>query len=218
MSWVQQQADQYLAAQPVSGNPYFAALPAKMTRESFLDSQSQFYHAVRFFARAMGALLARQPDSASRQVLMHNLAEEHGWDEEQGGDFRPGLAHDRTFLQFLDSLSARPGSQGPEVRAFNLALLGACSSETVPFAFACLGMIEYAFADISAFIGTTVVARGWVSQERLVHYSLHAEIDKRHAAEFFEVIEGAPEEEVLAGLLYGWHIFAQLYRTLAERA
>lgn len=59
-----------------------------------------------------------------------------------------------------------------------------------------------------------MVQRGWVSQEQLVHYSLHAEIDKRHAAEFFEVIEGAPKPEVQEGLRYGWHIFAQLYRGL----
>lgn len=208
MSWVLEQADQVLAAQPIDSHPYFSDLPAQMTRERFLTGQNQFFHAVAFFSRAMGALLARQPDSASRQVLMHNLAEEHGLEEGHS------LAHDRTFLQFLDSMNSRPDPQGPPVRAFNLALYGACSSEPVAFAFACLGMIEYAFADISARIGATVVQRGWVSQDELVHYSLHAEIDKRHAAEFFEVIEGAPEREVKEGLLYGWHIFAQLYRYL----
>lgn len=211
MSWVQEAADRVLQRQSLTSHPYFAALPALMTRERFLDSQQQFYHAVRFFSQAMGALLARQPNSEARRVLMHNLAEEHGMDEEHP------VAHDRTFTQFLASLESEPGPQDPEVRAFNLALYGACASEAVPFAFACLGIIEYAFADISALIGTTVVARGWVAQEQLVHYSLHAEIDKRHAAEFFDVIEQAPPEEVQAGLRYGWHIFSQLYRSLGER-
>jgi len=188
-----------------------------MSLERFLDSQSQFFYAVGFFSRAMAALLARQPDSASRQVLMHNLAEEHGWDEEKGGQFRPGLAHDQTFLQFLASLQGRPNTQGPEVRAFNLALYGACVSESVPFAFACLGMIEYAFADISALIGGAVVQNQWISADALVHYSLHAELDKRHAGEFFEVVENQSPEEVQAGLAYGWHIFSQLYRSLGER-
>lgn len=211
MSWVQEQADRILAARPIHEHPYFADLPESMSRERFLDGQRQFFHAVSFFSRAMGALLARQPDSASRQVLMHNLAEEHGLDENHG------LAHDRTFAQFLTSLQSEPGPQDPQVRAFNLALYGACAGESVAFAFATLGIIEYAFADISALIGTTVVNRGWVAQADLVHYSLHAEIDKRHAAEFFEVIEGAPAEEVEAGLTFGWHIFSQLYRALAER-
>lgn len=128
------------------------------------------------------------------------------------------VAHDQTFTQFLASLDSQPGPQDSEVRAFNLALYGACASESVPFAFACLGIIEYAFADISALIGNTEVARGWVAPQQLIHYSLHAEIDKRHAAEFFEVIEQAPAEQVEAGLRYGWHIFSQLYRSLGERA
>lgn len=212
MSWVQQAADQVLQQHPLSSHPYFAALSARMTRERFLDSQQQFYHAVRFFSQAMGALLARQPTSAARRVLMHNLAEEHGMDEDHP------VAHDQTFTQFLASLDSQPGPQDSEVRAFNLALYGACASESVPFAFACLGIIEYAFADISALIGNTVVARGWVAPQQLIHYSLHAEIDKRHAAEFFEVIEQAPAEQVEAGLRYGWHIFSQLYRSLGERA
>lgn len=210
MSWVQDQADQILAGRPIQDHPYFLALPALMTREQFLDSQEQFFHAVTFFSRAMGALLARQPDSASRQVLMHNLAEEHGLEDH-------GLAHDQSFAQFLRSLESQPGPQGPEVRAFNLALYGACAGEPIAFAFACLGMIEYAFADISTRIGTSVVERGWVAQADLVHYSLHAELDKEHAAEFFEVIEHAAGAEVEAGLLYGWHIFYQLYRALGER-
>ncbi len=212
MSWVQQEADRILDQQPIARHPYFVALPEQMERDRFVDSQQQFYHAVRFFSQAMGALLARQPTSNARRVLMHNLIEEHGLEEENG------VAHDGSFSQFLASLGSLPAAQGPEVRAFNLALYGACSTETIPFAFACLGIIEYAFADISALIGSTVVARGWVSQEQLVHYSLHAEIDKRHAAEFFEVIEKAPPEEVHSGLHYGWHIFSQLYRTLGERA
>lgn len=203
-------AQALLDRHPLTSHPYFSRLNG-MDRSDFGRGQGQFFYAVRYFARALAALLARQPDSASRQVLMHNLAEEHGWDEERGGDFRPGMAHDQTFQLFLSRLGVQPGPQGPAVRAFNLALYGACSSEPVPLAFACLGMIEYAFADISAFLGKAVVERGWMSSEQLVHYSLHAEIDKRHAAELFSVVEEADREEVQAGLELGWHIFSQLY-------
>lgn len=203
-------AQALLARHPLCNHPYFARL-RDMERSQFVRGQSQFFYAVRFFARALAALLARQPDSAARQVLMHNLAEEHGWDEERGGDFQPGMAHDRTFETFLARLGGQVGPQGPAVLAFNLALYGACSSEPVPLAFACLGMIEYAFADISACIGEAVVQRGWVPSEQLVHYSLHAEIDKRHAAELFSVVETADREQVQQGLELGWHIFSQLY-------
>jgi pyrroloquinoline-quinone synthase len=36
---------------------------------------------------------------------------------------------------------------------------------------------------------SAAVKQGWVPKEKLVHYALHAEIDERHAEEFFAVIE-----------------------------
>ncbi len=154
----------------------------------------------------MAALAARIPDSQNRLPLIHNLAEEHGLagaDETPGnthsrqvgsaGDglpFQPSLAHDQTFRTFLKRLgvstpsASDPQQEGPAVRAFNLALWGSCATEPPATAFACLGAIEYAFADISALIGRSVVARGWTSNEELVHYKLHAEVDKRHAPTF----------------------------------
>jgi pyrroloquinoline-quinone synthase len=110
------------------------------------------------------------------------------------------------------------------VRAFNLALLGACMMEDPTFAFACLGVIEYAFADISALIGKMVVQQGWIAQDELVHYKLHAEIDKRHAADFFSSVAvawtagGIARETVLSGLKFGCHIFHQLYANLYQEA
>ena len=83
----------------------------------------------------------------------------------------------------------------------------------------CMGIIEYAFAGISSVIGEAVVANGWVSEERLVHYKMHAEIDERHAEEFFAVVEPAWENEdrgyyVEQGLQLGAYVFDRLYRDL----
>jgi pyrroloquinoline-quinone synthase len=207
-------ADRLLAQEPIEDNPFFRRLQGgQMDQATFVAGQRQFYHAVRFFSQAMAALMARLPDSKSRQVLMHNLAEEHGWNEE-GDGFEAGMAHDCTFLAFLSSLGVEPAPAGPAVRAFNLALYGACASEPPALALACLGMIEYAFAEISALIGNAVVERGWVAQSALVHYTLHAAIDKRHAAEFFGTLEGASEREVEDGVALGWYIFGQLYANL----
>ena len=89
-------------------------------------------------------------------------------------------------------------------------------------AFGCLGIIEYAFAEISALIGRAVAARGWVTHGNLVHYTLHSEIDRRHAEEFFAVIEPAwvtqPEKQPLIrqGLALGRHAFSRLYEDLAS--
>jgi pyrroloquinoline-quinone synthase len=165
----------------------------------------------------MAALTARLPDSESRRILIHNLAEEHGLEEERA--FDAAMAHDRTFIKFLGTLGVEPNEiaasvEEPTVRAFNLALLGACTSESPAFAFSCLGMIEYMFADISALIGTAVVRRGWIAAGDLVHYKLHAEIDKRHAAEFFGSAENREADSILAGIEFGHHIFDGLYRSL----
>ncbi len=279
--------------------PYFATLQnAEMSRSTFESTQQQFFFAVRFFSRAMAALAARIQDSTTRLPLIHNLAEEHGLADEDvaagngeirtqdsAGDhhpFHPALAHDRTFLAFLERLgSARSevvdlgvnaiggdsregeapaepttnpethGSAGaspsqfhnrtrqqpvanpateqehierPAVRAFNLALWAACAIEHPSTAFACLGAIEYAFADISALIGNSIVERGWMSRDKLVHYKLHAEIDKRHAGDFFSVVvddwadDAAGRHHVESGLSLGFYLFKRLYDDLLMEA
>lgn len=228
-------------------SPYFATLQnSEMSRITFESTQQQFFYAVRFFSRAMAALAARIPDSTTRLPLIHNLAEEHGLADEddtagngeiRGQDsarhhhpFHPALAHDRTFQDFLERLSVASPATGQEhiersaVRAFNLALWAACAIEHPSTAFACLGAIEYAFADISALIGNCVVDRGWMSRDTLVHYKLHAEIDKRHASDFFSVVvndwadDAAGRHHVESGLSFGLYLFKRLYDDLLAEA
>jgi pyrroloquinoline-quinone synthase len=212
-------AIELLERSPILGNSYFRSLKdGSMPKERFIESQVQFFFAVGFFSRHLGALIARLPSSAERGVLVHNLSEEHGLDEENPVEgFRPHLAHDKTFAAFLRSLGVTAdqlslSAPGPVVRAFNLSVSGACSMETPTFAFAALGMIEYAFADISALIGTKVVELGWVRSDELVHYCLHAAIDKRHAAELFEAAERADKASIVGGLEFGRYVFDRLYR------
>lgn len=213
----------------IFANGYFTELATDaMSRERFVRSQKQFYFAVRYFSRPMAALMARMPDSASRQGLIHNLSEEHGFDDEADNappGFDPTLAHDLTFLAFLRTLGVTPQEMAKEreaagVRAFNVALMGACTMERIETAFGCLGVIEYAFADICELIGCKVVERGWIAQEDLVHYKLHAQIDKRHAADFFKVVDGAWTRDPAArmaiedGVQLGLHVFNRLYEEL----
>jgi pyrroloquinoline-quinone synthase len=213
-------ADRSLTQRPILDEGYFTSLvDGRMSRESFTRSQRQFFFAVRFFSRPMAALMSRMPCSALRRTLMHNLAEEHGLDDEAGRGLDPTMAHDRTFLAFLATLGVSPDDmrdevEGPAVRAFNLALLGACFGESPAFAYACLGAIEYAFADISALVGKAVVDRDWIVATELVHYKLHAQIDKRHAAELFEEVAANAVADAEAGVAFGLHIFARLYSEL----
>ncbi|MBL8817377.1 MAG: iron-containing redox enzyme family protein [Planctomyces sp.] len=217
---------------------YFVKLlHGTLSCDLFARTQIQFFYAVRYFSRPMAALAARIPDSASRQSLVQNLSEEHGLDDDHEIDanglrsskFEPDMAHDQTFLEFLhrlgvrrdEVLNSRPGSA---VLAFNNGLWGVCASESIPFAFAALGAIEYAFADISALIGRRVVESGWITEGELIHYKLHAEIDKRHAGDFFQSIErdwrgdSHHRTEICSGIDLGIYMFRRLYEDMLIEA
>jgi pyrroloquinoline-quinone synthase len=161
--------------------------------------------------------VGRIPDPGQRLDILHNLVEEHGEFDEQ-------RFHHTTFQQFLRTLGPAPGPLDaltiwPEVRAFNSVLTAACTLDELEVGVACMGVIEQAFAGISAAIGRAVVRRGWVPGEELVHYKLHAEIDERHAEEFFAVVErtwrdGSRRYFVEQGLELGAYVFDRLYRDL----
>lgn len=199
-------------------NPYLKALQdGSMTLDCFRRSQEQFFFAVTFFPRPMAALAGRIPTPKARLDILHNLIEEHG-------EFNEEHFHHTTFQRFLRSIGSEPekieaGGLRPALRAFNSVLTCACVLDELEVGVACMGIIEYAFAGISATIGKAVVQRGWVRQEELVHYALHAQIDERHAEEFFAVIEprwDEPERRyfIQQGLGLGAYAFDRLYSDL----
>ena len=211
-------ADEVLGRFGILGNPYFVALrDGSMSLESFRKTQEQFFFAVTFFPRPMAALLARIPDPGQRLDILHNLVEEHG-------EFDEAAFHHTTFKTFLSSIGSDPNRLdgmflAPQLRAFNSVLTTSCLMDEVEVGVACMGIIEYAFAGISSLIGNAVVANGWVAAAELVHYKLHAEIDERHAAEFFAIIEPVWANRqkryfILQGLELGAYIFDRLYRDL----
>ena len=199
-------------------NPYLEALrDGSMSLEVFRRTQEQFFFAVTFFPRPMAALVGRIPNPHQRLDILHNLVEEHG--EFQAKDF-----HHNTFQQFLRTIGSAPEKLDgmglwPALRAFNSVLTASCVLDELEVGVGCMGIIEYAFAGISAVIGKAVVDRGWVPADQLVHYKLHAEIDERHAEEFFAVIEPLWDDSrrryfILQGLELGAYIFDRLYRDL----
>ncbi len=215
-------AREILAEFHVIDGPYLTKLKSgAMSLENFRASQEQFFYAVQYYARPIAALIARIPDPKSRLDLVHNLVEEHG-------DFDEARFHPTTFGQFLASIGGqRPDvagvPSGAVVNAFNATLIGVCTFDEIEAGIACLGIIELAFAEISATIGRVVVERGWVAADRLVHYALHAELDVEHAQEFFALIEGAMNHPacrggVERGLRLGAYAFERLYRDLQTSA
>src|SRR5712671_4375579 len=211
-------ANRVLEESGIWRNPYLQTVQdGSMTVESFRRSQEQFFFAVSFFPRPMAALVGRIPNPKARLAILHNLVEEHG-------EFNEERFHHTTFQRFLRSIGSDPEKLGavaprPAMRAFNSVLTCACVLDELEVGVACMGIIEYAFAGISATIGQSVVQRGWVRQEELVHYALHAQIDERHAEEFFAVIEPqwdnpARRYFIEQGLELGAYAFDRLYRDL----
>lgn len=199
-------------------NPYLERLrDGSMNLDCFRRTQEQFFFAVTFFPRPMAALVGRIADPRLRLDILHNLVEEHG-------EFQEPLFHHTTFQQFLRSIGGKPEQLPdtplwPAVRAFNSVLTASCVLDELEVGVGCMGIIEYAFAGISAAIGSAVVQRGWVSTDNLVHYKLHAEIDERHAEEFFAVIEPHWDDPrrrhfIDQGLKLGVYVFDRLYRDL----
>ncbi len=215
---VKQLANEILQETPIINGAFFKNL-ATMKKKIFQHIQAQFFFAVDYFSRPMAALIARLPLHKDRIDIIHNIVEEHG-------DFSRERYHANTFKQFLKSIDAKnidTNAPSAIVTMFNTTLMGAATQSDPILALACLGIIEYAFADISACIGKHVVDRGWVKKEKLVHYNLHAQIDKQHAEEFFQVIEPLmhnPEQrnKAIAGLRLGVYIFNRLYEDLYQEA
>jgi pyrroloquinoline-quinone synthase len=213
-------ADTIIRESGILQNAYFDQLQSgEMNLECFRLTQEQFFFAVTFFPRPMSALVGRIPNPKLRLDILHNVVEEHGeFDEEQ--------FHHTTFQKFLSSIGGKPDQLDdqalwPALRAFNSVLTTACVLDDLEVGVSCMGIIEYSFADISALIGRAVVERGWVKADDLVHYKLHAEIDKRHAQEFFAVVEPNWESrryQIEQGLRLGVYIFDRLYSDMLRTA
>jgi pyrroloquinoline-quinone synthase len=213
------QAQQVLADVDIMGNPYLTSLAdGRMPLEDFRAGQEQIGFAVTYFARPMASLISRMELPGDRLGILGNIVEEHG-------HFKPHAFHHATFRQFLASIGSDDAGRldaltlSPQVHAFNSVLTSVCTMEDLAVGISCLGVIEHAFAEISATIGRTVVERGWVPEGDLVHYLLHAEIDERHAEDFFVLVEPTYDDPrtrraVDRGLRLGAYVFNRLYTDL----
>lgn len=200
-------------------NPYLVGLAdGSMTREDFVETQIQFLFAVVFFSRPMSALAGRLPRPEMRMSLLENVFDEHGH-----GRLR--FSHEATFLELLGRLGVTPDAierraLWPEVRAFNTTLAGVCVMDDTLTGLATLGIIEDTFAKVSASLGRSIVSRGFLPADRIVHYKTHEELDEEHAEGFYRVLDGPwaaharHRYQIQQGLELGGYAFMQLYRGL----
>jgi hypothetical protein len=218
--------DDVLRRTAAHDNPFFVALRTDLPHGTFVATQLEFFHAVVAFHRPMAALAARIDDDELRTAIFRNVHEELG----EGDASR---AHGTTFITFLSRLTSTPEPAvrerlsttpaGSAVRAFNAALQGACVVDDVVVGAAAMGIIERMFAEISSWIGTACVARGFIDRQAMIHYDLHERIDVGHADDFFRVLAGAwatahGRRHVEDGLRLGAFVFDRLYRDLLASA
>jgi pyrroloquinoline-quinone synthase len=209
-----------LSESSYSRNPFFRALEdGNFSKEDFIETQIQFFWAVVFFSRPMAALAAKIPTPELRLEIVRNVWEEHG-----EGDLR--RIHGGTFLEFLNRLGEIQFDDidrralWPEVRTFNTLLSGVCVLDEYLVGVGLMGMIERMFSEISSWIGRGVVQRGWLTSDRMIHYSLHEKLDIKHSQDFFDILERAwsisPENRysVEQGLRLGEFVFNRLYEDL----
>jgi len=218
MNEVKNYADRAIEKCGFQENPYFEALrDGTMPLSAFRRTQEQFYFAVEFYPRPMAALVAKIPRAEERLDILHNVVEEHG-------DFNTKAFHKNSFRRFLRSIGGdvpdlSRTSLWPELRAFNSVLTAACVLDEMEVGIGVMGIIEYAFSDASSAIGQAVIARDWVGKADLAHYNLHGAIDKRHAEEFFAVLEPRWADKdrryfIQQGLELGLYALDRLYRDL----
>ncbi len=201
-------------------NPFFIALrDGTLSKSDFIETQIQFFFAVVFFNRPMAALAAKIPTAQLRLEVLRNVWEEHGEGESN-------RMHSATFVEFLrrlgnilpDDIECR--ALWPEIRAFNTTLTGCCALDEYLTGVGVMGMIERMFAEISAWIGSEIVKRGWIAESMLIHYTLHEALDIKHSQDFFDVLEysweKSPEDQyaIEQGLRLGAYIFNRLYEDL----
>ena len=201
-------------------NPYFVSLrDGSFAFDDFVETQIQFYFIVEFFSRPMAAVAAKIPDAGMRLEILRNVWEEHG-----EGDLTS--AHGATFQEFLRRLAGvtpedlERRTLWPEARLFDTALAGASVLDEYLVSVAMLGMIERMFVNISSWIGRGVVARGWLAEDKIIHYDLHEVLDVRHSQDFFDVLAVRWENDqdaryyIEQGMRLGATAFDTLYRGL----
>jgi pyrroloquinoline-quinone synthase len=200
-------------------NPYLSALSHKtMSKDDFIETQVQFFFAVKHFHHPMNTLANRIPENRNRALVLQNVEDELG----NGDELR---SHENTFLVFLNRLAGlrpervRTRPVCDAINTFNTTLDDVCSQGDYRKAAALMAMIEWMFSGISRQIGQATLEMGWLENDQLVHYTTHQDLDVQHAKDFLDVIEPDWESQgslIVEGMKEGAILFDTLYRNLYE--
>lgn len=180
----------------------------------FILTQKLFAKAVDHWSRVLGKLLDKVPSHEERLVIVRNLYDEHG-----NGNILN--SHVETFNRYLLSMENIYGGNieidtvNNPATIFNKELDGMLENKSWIYSVAALGMIEYTYITVSKIINKYIT--NFITQDKIEHYSLHEILDVEHATELFSIINkfyDSNNDEILAGIRYGYEIFNKLYNRL----
>lgn len=205
-------------------NPYFKNLKnGDFEKIDFIETQIQIYFVISVFPRLLSDLIKKLPEGTARMNIIQNLYEGHV--EHQN---MHSVEDDRTLLMlFLNKLGMskeeiNKRALWPESRQFIMTGRGTCALDTYIVGAAFLGAIEYMFLSVAKWTEFSLVDRGWLSEKDLLYYANHEKLDKKHAQNFFDLIEKRWEDSevdkyyIKQGLLLGAFAFNDLYAHLYE--
>jgi pyrroloquinoline-quinone synthase len=203
-------------------NIYFSSMKSTKTngipalsKNTFIAGQLDFLGAVEYFSLPMMILCSRTKEFSSRWSILSNIVEEHG----HGTCIRTHKSTFITFLQQLDvsSQTIEHHTYHPCIDIFNHTLSSICQTDHPYVGVACLGIIEELFADISFRIGSFLITSKWLTEDQLIHYTTHKDLDVQHAEDFYTIILPywkTHSSEIKKGLQIGHYLFYHLYEQL----
>lgn len=209
MSWTRR-IDEVVEEHHLLKHPFYTAwTEGRLTLDALRGYAGQYYKHVLSFPRVLSAVHSRTPDLATRQYLLENLI-----DEERGAESHPEL-----WLRFAEGI----GCSRDEVRsAPPLAETAACDRT-----FRGLGARSpvaglsalYAYESMVPAVATSKVEGlrrhyGVTDPETLRFFTVHLEVDERHAKSARELLEDAAPRARAAGVRAAAEALAGLNRLL----
>jgi pyrroloquinoline-quinone synthase len=190
MTWTRE-IDDIVEERHLLKHPFYTAwTEGRLSIEALRAYAAQYYNHVAAFPTYLSAIHSRTPDLATRQYLLENLI-----DEERGTDSHPEL-----WLRFAEGLGAsreeiRGAAPLPETAACD-ATYRSVSSRSPAAGLAALYAYESMVPAVSqSKIDGLAEHYGIDDPDTLRFFTVHLEVDERHAAVARDLLHGVPEEE-----------------------
>jgi pyrroloquinoline-quinone synthase len=191
MSWIKR-IDDVVSEQHLLKHPFYTAwTEGRLTQSALRAYAAQYYKHVAAFPRYLSAIHAQTPDLETRQYLLENLI-----DEERGAENHPEL-----WLRFAEGIgtnreAVRDAAALPETEACDTTYREIASARGPIAGLAAL----YAYESMVPAVSESKIAGlkahyGIDDAETLRFFTVHLEVDERHADIARALLESAPEGE-----------------------